>query len=303
MPLRGHNPCRGEREDFQRATFLQNASAGFQCCASSAHVVYQDYLHSFNIQVFPPAPAQAEDVANVGAPFVSRQFDLCAGVNSACEAIDDPNAQMPGELAGLIESALMLPTPVQWHRHDAIRLRQQVCPSVTHQVCQRACHRTPAAVLQSVNDFSECSVVLPDGPRSSDPALVTTTTCAPVVGSRQGVPAHVADWRRDGADRQPARLAHASPQRFVQHCVAHYAGRRQNCRKKRVGDSGPGIAKLGSHECQRSSVSRSARISSESLRPCNIFPTGSTSASPFERTAAGTSFRLRMSSKSVSTSP
>ena len=74
--------------------------------------------------------------------------------------------QMTGQLPRLIESAVILPSPVERNGHDIVSFVEQLDPAHAHQACDRTSQRATAAVLERMNNFPQSSVVFPDGSRS-----------------------------------------------------------------------------------------------------------------------------------------
>ncbi len=70
--------------------------------------------------------AKHECVLHIPMPFVFRQLDLRSCEHDALQQRDDRHAEMPREIVGLIESALILAARMQRHRHDDVGILQAI---------------------------------------------------------------------------------------------------------------------------------------------------------------------------------
>ncbi len=164
-------------------------------------------------------------------PLAGGQCRLCGGRADSPKEARHGQAQMPGEIGGLVETALTPSRWVQGNRHDGVGTVENPRAAFAHTRSERACDRSPRVVLQRVDDGSESAVVLADRTPSRDPARHSPASRATSGGqtdrARQRIAADLAKRRRERLDRSPALGADRSARRFVQRFAARRAGRCQ----------------------------------------------------------------------------
>jgi hypothetical protein len=91
-----------------------------------------------------------------------REFNLRTSVARSSKRIDNGRTKVASQLASLIETAAVLAPPVEWNRHDAVRIFEQVRAADPHLICDANGKRAPARVLQGVDNLPQRAVVLPN---------------------------------------------------------------------------------------------------------------------------------------------
>jgi hypothetical protein len=141
--------------------------------------------------------------------FVSWQIDLRPREDNALQQGENRWPEMQGEIVRLIEAAAVLPPRMKRDRHHAIGIAEQLDATFTHQRTEARRNRSPAIVLQCVNDVLH-------------PPLIFAHRTRPADGMR-GVEADLE--RRQAPNAGPAHLAHRPVQRMTQALAAGRARR------------------------------------------------------------------------------
>jgi hypothetical protein len=195
----------GKRTDFPRASFQQHASARLERRARRADVIHQ-HDHS------PPhvgASPHRERIFYVGMTRPGGKVGLRNRGARTFQCPDPRKRQVARNLCRLIESTHPFSRSMERHRHGNVRLCKNTRPAGCHQGRKRAPERFAAAVLQRVNDRSQRSIVLADGPSARDQMLAITApragiTRRPRSPGQQRVSTHLAERRSKRIDRPPA---------------------------------------------------------------------------------------------------
>ena len=84
--------------------------------------------------------------------------------DGAAECVDHWRSQMRGQLGRLVEAARPPPARMERHRHDTVRVSQQVGSVLPHQGTQRRRQRVAPVVLEEVHESTEGAFVGSDCP-------------------------------------------------------------------------------------------------------------------------------------------
>jgi hypothetical protein len=169
-----------------------------------------------------------------------RKLGLSRGCANAAQRVNDREVQVTREVSCLIEAACPVSRPVKRHRNYTGGIGEQVGASIAHERAQRSGQRSPAFVLQRVDDRSESAVVLADGPcaidQPPDAATASTTGERNADGAPGGqrIAADVAQGRRQWEDRTPAIRADWTVRRRLEQLVARRATRCKDDRENGV---------------------------------------------------------------------
>lgn len=162
---------------------------------------------------------------------------------------------MAGDLARLIEPALILAPPMQGHGYDAVDAVEHIYSADTHALGELTRERMPSRVLQCMNNLSQCALVFADSSRTRHRRSCRTMRPLAHLEASQGVAAPVAQRRCDGSNRRPAVAADASRDRLIEKTGAHSAAGGKHCGDDRVRDVSHGstMAMRAPARCARNS--------------------------------------------------
>ncbi len=153
------------RPYLRRSPQLQRPCAGVERRAGRAHIVYQDD------DATPDgggAPAEREGGPDVAMPPGGWEVGLWTCGADAPQRVDDRQAQVTRKIAGLVESALVVSRPMQRHRHYPASALQDIMTALPHQRAEWFCQGSAAAVLQGVDDRTQCPFVRTRGAGAID---------------------------------------------------------------------------------------------------------------------------------------
>lgn len=96
---------------------MQDPSARFQGRACCAHIINQEHCFPRNSRAMKPRAACGERVCNVRLSAVRGQFNLRPRREPPDEGANDRQPKVTRDLTRLIETPLVLATPMQGNRH------------------------------------------------------------------------------------------------------------------------------------------------------------------------------------------
>lgn len=227
----------GQRPHFLNAFTLQDAGARLQRCARRAHIVDE---HDDGAARVAQGGSRREGIANVAMTLRRGQPCLGRGCAHSPKPGHDGKSQVPGEIGRLVEAAF---APLRIVERNGNRARgpiENVGAVPSHQCAERPRQRSAPLVLQRMDDRSESAVV---GANRS--CAVHQSRRPPTPGTLaerhadrsprwQRIATGLAERRREGQNRSPARLADRAARRTIQRLVAGGTGRRQHDRQHRV---------------------------------------------------------------------
>ena len=106
-------------------------------CAGSTDVINQQQLLAVNVSRAKPFPTYDKRAGDICSPAVGRELDLGSRGSTAAQGALNGWTEIPGDLVGLIEDALIFPAPMQWYGYDAIDLFDQLSRSLPHSIGKR----------------------------------------------------------------------------------------------------------------------------------------------------------------------
>ena len=224
--------CRGsrhrERTHAARPGRAQHGRAGVDGRTGRQDVVDEKNRASADQRACAHARDERDGARHAQRTFGPRQPHLGRRRARAAQHVRHGYSKVRGEFAGLVEPSAPPPPPVERHRHDQVRLCEQVGAGPPHESGERPRQRAVPVVLEGMQDGPQAALVGSDRPRCRS-RLAVPGTGPDGDGRGNGVPATPAD---------------EAAGRFRQGRCARGAGGRPDHRQHRVGqrpDGGPQI--------------------------------------------------------------
>lgn len=147
---------------------LQDPSAGRHRCPGRDHVI--DQQNPLACETPPPRQTDGKSAGDVATALVGRETDLASGIADPLQYERfKGHARRPGYIAaqhsGLIERAPHEPPAMQRHRHDHVRIGQQVCPRLDQPPREQMPRFMVVAIFEAVDQPAHDLAIGTDSPR------------------------------------------------------------------------------------------------------------------------------------------
>ena len=192
-----------------------------------------------------PAGTDCERILHVARALVGGQIDLRPRCLRPLQQRHHRQSEHSGEIVGLIESSRPFAPRMERNRHDCVRIHQHIGAGRAHHRPKARRNRSPAVVLQGVDDVSKPSLVRSDCPGAvhdmAAVAAATTAMAAPDTREhgRQRISASIAHRRCERRNARPAGSADGAVERMGERRAAGCARRLEEFREGEVGGGPP----------------------------------------------------------------